>query len=371
MSRLRSARLPAVVSFLSEITIVTISIYLPLRAYQLGAGSFIVGLVGGSGSLVYIFAPFFMGRLSDRVGSRRLVGAGTAVIAVLCYSYTTVSAPELFIPLRIVEGVAWGAVWAPLEALYSVSGRDTFASLKTFNVSWGLGAVLAPLLGVAIVSWGGIPRALLVSSVAMALALAASLGIRGGKARPSPSAGARDLRATAALLPFAVMYGATTSTISTFFPRYAVTLGFSQLWWGAIISALLAGRLAAFFYSERMRAAVGAHGMQTGFTAAALAFPVLSILYPHGIYPMIAASFATGFFMGVVYSGTLNLMLAGPEGSRGSSAGLFESSLGLGTFAGPALAGIAASSGLWVTMAVPVASMLLALAFRAGLGGRR
>ena len=357
--------LPAVISFLSEVTIVMISIYLPYRASQLGADSLLVGLVGASGSAVYMFAPFFTGRLSDRIGPKRLLAAGASVVAGLCFVYTLVGDPMVFVALRVLEGIAWAMIWPPLEALYSVSGSDTYKSMKTFNMAWGLGAIAAPLLGSFIVDRVSVSGTLLASAVAMLLALVASLRLKGR--RPLHTVAVRQQKsrldpvATIVMLSFAMVYGVTMATFSTFFPKFATSLNLSATLWGTVLSVLLAGRLLAFIVSERVRFILGMRKTQTIFLLVATLFPVYSVLPNPDPYLLALSSLVTGLGLGLVYSATLSGMLTGPAEGRGRSAGLFESSLGFGSFIGPALAGVVASAGLWLTMVLPLVPMLGAL----------
>jgi MFS family permease len=352
-------QLPAVISFISEVTIVMISIYLPYRAFQLGADSWLVGLVGASGSVVYMFAPFLTGRLSDSVGPKRLLVMGTALITALCLSYTYVSNPIAFVGLRLFEGIGWAMIWPPLEALYSLRGTDLRRSMKLFNMAWGVGAIIAPILGSLVVGFSSVGGTLLLSAAMMLAALLVSLSIGG---RPPAHLASRerakvrlDMVTTAVLLSYTFVYGLTMTTFSTFFPKYAASLNFEVTLWGTALSAIYAGRLVAFIASERVMMAFGMKKTRTVFLLLALCFPLYSVTSHPSTSLLIISSFVTGAGFGFVYSATLVSMLSGPAEGRGRAAGLFESSLGFGSFLGPALAGAVASSGLWLTMVLPVA----------------
>jgi MFS family permease len=348
----------AFISFLSELVIVTISIYLPYRAFQLGADAVLIGLVGASGSAVYMFAPFLMGRLTDRVGPTKLVQIGTSVVTALCFVYAFIPSPLLFLPLRLVEGFGWAMVWPPLEVLSSLGGNDIKKSIRTFNMAWGSGAIVAPLVGGLIVDIVAASGTLLVSGLVMFLGLIVSLGLGGRPAGhgppPGPPKARLSLGALAPLLSFSFVYGLTMTTISTFFPRYAAGLELDAALWGTVLSSLMAGRLVAFIVSGRVLASLGPRRSQLSFLLVATAFPALSVAGGAGATSLILSSFITGGSLGIVYAATLNAMLSGPAETRGRAAGLFESVLGFGSFIGPALAGGLASSGLWLTMAFPL-----------------
>jgi MFS family permease len=363
---------PAIISFLSELTIVMISIYLPFRAYQLGADSLLVGLVGASGSVVYMFAPFFTGRLSDRVGPKKLLVIGTAIVSTLCLAYTFVGEPVAFVGLRLVEGIGWAMIWPPLEALYSVSGGDLRRSMKMFNLAWGLGAMVSPLVGSFIADGISVEGTFIASAGFMLVALLLSLTMRAGKSGHVVSVKAKGtlhLWTAATLLSYAFVYGFTMTTFSTFFPKFAASIDIELSLWGTILSAMLAGRMVAFLVSERVLGHLGLRRTRSVFLVVSLAFPVCCVLPGQSGLLLVAASFVTGGGLGFVYFSTMVDVLGGPAEGRGRAAGLFESSLGLGSFAGPAIAGALASYGLWTTMLLPAAP--IAGVFFAGLSGRR
>jgi len=342
-----------------------ISIYLPYRAFELGAGAWLAGLVGASGSVVYMFAPFLAGRLSDRFGPKRLLLLGSLMISLLCLSYTFVTVPAAFVGLRLLEGIGWAMIWPPLEALYSTSGPNLSGSLKMFNLSWGLGSVAAPILGSLIVTASSVDWTLLVSAGLMAVVVVICLGLGGGRpshaVHPEPGAARIGFRKSVVLLSNTFVYGFTITTISTFFPKYAASLDLGVALWGITLSAIYAGRLLAFFFSERVISAMGTARTRTVFLAVSMCFPICAVLLGSNVYALTAASLVTGAAFGLVYSSTLVSVLSGPTEGRGRAAGLFESSLGLGSFVGPALAGSVAGSGLWLTMALPLAPATVVL----------
>lgn len=128
---------------------------------------------------------------------------------------------------------------------------------------------------------------------------------------------------------------------------------------GLLATAMWSGILLA---SLRAHAAVARHGharVATGATLLALAAIVSMAL--HTAYAgWLAAAFALGLGGGLVWvAGESWLAEAAPAGRRGFFVGLFETSVGLGLMAGPALIPLAAALG-W---AVPVlAALLMALA---------
>jgi DHA1 family multidrug resistance protein-like MFS transporter len=353
------------ISFMSEVTVVMLSIYLPLRAYDLGADNFVVGVIGGASSAVYMIMPFTMGRLSDRVGARRILSSGAIIILALSLSYLLVSNPLELIPLRIFEGVGWSMIWPPLESLISRSGSNPYRSLAKFNMAWGVGAAAAPVLGGGIATLFEVRFTFLAASLAMLVALFFAFYTRppeeGHVNTLAQRYSAPELQRTSLLpLYFAIMYGVTTTIVTTFFPRYASLLSFSVIQWGSTIALLLVGRFLAFSMAERVRLRIGLKNMFGPFALVGIAFPAFTIIAGSNFLLASLSSFVTGLSLGFVYSATLNKIMIGPPQSRGRAAGLFESSIGLGSFFGPPAAGLLAQYGLWMTFILPLAALLLA-----------
>jgi MFS family permease len=362
------------ISFLAEITLTTLSIYIPYRAYELGASNVTVGIIGGASSIVYVVMPFVMGRLSDRIGQKRMLAAGSVTVGLLSVSYFLITNPSLFIPLRVLEGFGWSMVWPPLESLVSISSEDPYRSLANFNIAWGTGAAVAPVLGGAIVFLTKSIKYTLALSFIVAFICAMFVVL-------TPSTHGQHLElqtkrysqpnyGKTTLLPlyFSAMYGVTTQVITTFFPRYATTLSLGVLEWGSVISFFLFGRLFAFILSERVRRKIGSGNVFWIFSAFSPVFPILAMLLGRLFLLDLLTSLMTGACIGYVYSATINRMVVGPVEYRGRAAGMFESSIGLGTFLGPVLAGYIAVMGVGLTLLLPAVMMVFAVVI--GIVGR-
>ncbi|MDG6933176.1 MAG: MFS transporter [Nitrososphaerota archaeon] len=364
----------ALIAFFAEVSLTTLSIYIPYRAYNLGANNETVGIIGGASSIVYVVMPFIMGRLSDRVGQKRMLIAGTLTVSILSAGYFLITNPVLFIPLRVVEGFGWSMVWPPLESLVSTSSEDPYRGLARFNIAWGVGAAFAPIFGGVIVLATSIRFTLAMSSL-VALLGALFIGLTPAPHRAHIESQtikfSQSSRRRIPLLPlyFSAMYGVTAQIVTTFYPRYATTLNFSVLEWGTVVSLFLLGRLVAFIFSENVRKRIGLQNMFWSFSAIAVIFPISAIFVGTFFALDSLTSFLTGACIGYIYSATISKMVVGPVEYRGRAAGMFESSIGLGTFLGPAVAGYVAVGGLSLTLALPALMMILAAMI--GIAGRR
>jgi MFS family permease len=159
-------------------------------------------------------------------------------------------------------------------------------------------------------------------------------------------------------LYFTGMYGITINVITTFFPKYASLNSLTVVEWGSIISSLMLARLIAFILAERIRRRISVKNMFALFSFASIVFPFAATIVSSNFLILVITSALTGFSLGLVYSAALNKVMIDSFGGKGMAAGLFESSIGIGSFLGPILAGVVAMNNLWAFLLVPLATML-------------
>jgi len=350
----------SLLSFLSEVTVVSLAIYLPYRAFQLGANNVTAGIIGGASSIVYMFMPFAMGKLADRFGAKNIFLLGTILLFLTSFSYFLLSNLNLIILMRVIEGIGWAMIWPPLEAMVSSESSTVYANLAKFNISWGLGAALAPTLGAIIEHELSIKYTLLFASICMFIAslLASTLNKTIPNIKNHVNSNKNNRHPILYPLYFTGMYGITINVITTFFPKYASLNSLTVFEWGSIISSLLLARLIAFILAERIRQRISIKNIFALFSFVSIVFPFTAIIFSSNFLILIISSALTGFSLGLVYSATLNKVMIDSFGGKGVAAGLFESSIGIGSFLGPILAGVIATNNLWSFLLVPLATML-------------
>jgi len=350
----------SILSFLSEVSVVSLAIYLPYRAFQLGANSVTVGIIGGASSIVYMFMPFAMGRLADKFGAKNIFLLGSILLFFTSFSYFLLTSLDLIILMRVFEGVGWAMVWPPLEAMVSSEHSIMYRNLAKFNISWGLGAALAPTIGSIIERESSIRYTLLFASICMLIAfmLASTLNRTYLSIESHTNSVNRGKHSLFYSLYFTGMYGIAVNVITTFFPKYASLNSLTVAEWGSIISSLLLSRLIAFILAERIRHRVDVKNMFSLFSFISIAFPFTAIIASSNFLVLSISSVLTGFGIGIVYSAALNKVMIESSGGKGVAAGLFESSIGIGSFLGPLLAGIVATNNFWTFLLIPLITMV-------------
>jgi MFS family permease len=162
----------------------------------LGAPAVVVGLVEGVAEGTSALLKYASGRLSDRVGRKRLVTTGYSLAAVGKVVVAAAGVWQVVLVGRVVDRVGKGVRSTPRDALLADDvPRHELGRVYGFHrTADTAGAVIGPLLGlVALAATGGDVRAALwVAVVPAVLSVLLTLFVRERRARPrTPSAGAQ------------------------------------------------------------------------------------------------------------------------------------------------------------------------------------
>jgi MFS family permease len=169
----------------------------------LGSDEAGVGLAMGSFSVATLLLRPWAGRWTDRHGRRALLVGGAALFAMGILGYYLVTDLVAVVALRLLLGAA--------EALYFVAGFAALAdlappgrageALSLNSLALYVGIATGPLLGEALLRWGGFDLAW-AGAVALA-ALATALATRVPETRPTidPGAAPGTLLHRAAIVP--------------------------------------------------------------------------------------------------------------------------------------------------------------------------
>ncbi len=126
-----------------------INIAAPLMAISLGASSLSLGILGSSLSVSYISLCFFFAKLSERWHRKNLLLLGSLayVATSLLFSFSS-QIYHLYLA-RLLMGIAGAMFWPILQAWIAdkESKRTLVRRMALFNVSWGTGATVGPLIG--------------------------------------------------------------------------------------------------------------------------------------------------------------------------------------------------------------------------------
>jgi len=275
----------------------------PNYLLRLGMNSFLIGviLVVYNASLSLTFLP--SGRLSDRLGRRPLIVAGSSLLALSTLLLSLTRQAETTVLAVIGQGIGLGLLVPSGNALISdvVSGKGSGLAFAMYQIATLSAAVVGSFAAGALAMSIGFPTMFLLSAtVAGSTAIIGYLTVPEtitGKVSGYASAVTESLRSSiegtarilqsnrelALLTGALVMHAIGFSIISIFIPLYAekgIHLDISQV--GIVMSVWNAGIVVAQIPSGRMTDRIGAR-------------------------PMLLAHFVLSSFIWIIYAWSWNL----------------------------------------------------------------
>lgn len=360
--------------------------------------NFFSGLSASAIAITYMFSPVVLGRLSDRLGRKTALQVATAGTLSIAGGYVAVIVMARLDPaawilvmimvLRAMEGVFNGLFWPVLQASVSdasafipcsedVLGAITRKGMSTYNAGWNGGVLAGQLVLSLFIGLGLLDECLMImpvvaQSVNVCLAVVAFkvMNVNGdgeGSTRSTqetavriPNGHAREARARNAgvilALVFIFLYGFSLGGLATTTTNLFKAKGIALLVGIAESVRLVLQGVGVSKIELRKRFLAPQVVVVLAGLAAIMA--VMSTLaendIPIGWFLVLLG--AGGLLFGIVYSEAINMIARDGAGrKRGFLMGLFESSIGIGFFSGPLLAG-------YLTQEVSYSASYLAIA---------
>jgi len=344
-------------AFLADIVLGAMSATFSIHAHASGLDPVSIGTLASAGGLVSLSVTIPVGLLSDRIGRKRVIGAGHTLFALsmallaVAGSFWTLMAGRILFALGSVSVFQTGT--ARLGDITPPRLRHTAFGLLSTCMGLGFGA--GPLLGGFLTDLlGHLPTYLLVSAVGIGALAIVFRALRGGtirgESRPGVLRGLRQgfseiLRSSDILLvTFAnMMAGVTfTGTIGTFLPLYGRELAISQTSIGAMfalrswVSAL--GRIPASVAVRRVRNHVY---LLVGLFAEAACMFLLWSAKGQGTILLVLACEGLAY-AGFMVAGQTYLAARTTESNRGTVGGIYAMASSLAGTISPFVLGVVA-----------------------------
>jgi MFS family permease len=342
-----------------------VSPILPLLAQTFSAGALVIGLSFSAFPLARMLVGPAVGRLSDRIGRKRLLVLGLIGFFAVSLLYVIAQSIWQFALFRFLQGGASMLV-TPIAQAYvgdvTPPGKEG-RTINAFYISMFFGMGIGPLLGGVLTEQWGFRAAFLamgaLSFVALLLVLwtvPADAGRPSGPRHRSPPTTLRTILrrdAVKALLLYFATRGLWRQGFNAFFPLWAAgTLGFSEAAIGIVLSTyLFSGALLqlpfgylADRWPRRLQVAIGS----VGAPLLLLAVPYLSSVPQFALL-----TFAIGALSALSRASMLAIRTAmGRVHGMGTLAGLHGAAFASGQMLGPTAFG-AIADGLGLAAAFP------------------
>ncbi|MBN2149869.1 MAG: MFS transporter [Candidatus Lokiarchaeota archaeon] len=349
---------------------------------RLGVEDWIIGVLGSSYGVSYMFSAAAFGHVSDKIGRRRsllITSAGFSAVSAILVAFPNVIA--LLVIGQVAIGLLYGFWWSSIEAYISenTAGADHQRKVNNFCISWSLGYMMGPFLGPLLSLIGAVYSFSLLLAFSIANLVVINCFIRPVARSPINSAqgmpqdvarvngqGAGNLAIPSAILILLIfIYAFTKSFFIGLFPDIAISrIGFSEVETSEIGLAFGLARTAAFVIQNRMRSKSIALRVAI---ALLLSLTCYLFLLTTDFPSYLVFVSVMGVFSGMLYTTTLELLLQLNEQRKGRTAGFFEASIGIGTFLSPVIGssvlgfGYAASYAAVATVSTAIATIAIAL----------
>jgi MFS family permease len=366
---------------LGDILVSTNIFFLPILAVEVGGDILEVGVVGGASYAVYAFMPFVMGRYSDRFRSKyRLLLLSFSIITVVSLVYAFASNPYELIAARLFEGIGWSMVWPVLQSGLVHLPGDKKRILSVYNSVWAATYASGPLIAGFLASLGSIRYVFYLTTLVAASGSILNLmfynvetetetetsnsetdqRIELDQSSTPPNKG--DLRRYFLAVVVAAMAVGTTLT---FFGPYARSVGMPVFILGLVSAGYGFGRFVFFLLSVsgRFRSKI-LHPQFKDALIVCLLTLISALCVSFLVGDRIGGiSFLAFLTIGSSYAVVVTIVQAitvaeAPGSQTGAIAGMLESSVGIGTFFGPVLAGALAKYFLISPFYVPIFPMI-------------
>jgi MFS family permease len=347
----RDVALVSVAIFLMDASHSTVIPIFPGFARGLGASLSMLGSYDSVAAVFMLLLSIPLGRLSDRIGRKRMILPGMLLFALVPLTYLLASSPLHLYPVRLGLSLGIGLIFGNGFLLMSEVAEPEFRNTAQgiYMASMGLGFTVGPLIGGFTAKLYGVGTSFTISSalaVAGVLILSMVTERRGTELRQE-RVGPRlsDLLADTRIIASGVanyvnnlMYVAVT----LFFPVYGVKIGFDE----AQVGIGLTSRGLA---STIVRLPVGAltrHVKALNLMLLGLAFSAAMVFGVSGSTTLVLVTALMGL-QGVAYgvyltSGNVYVSEEAPEEMRGTAMAVYSMFGNVSGVVNPLLLGVIA-----------------------------
>ena len=324
---------------------------------QLAADYSQVGLIGTVNFLPYMFAPFFVGILLDRLNKSYVLLSGILLNVFSIFILSSVQSTLEVMLYRALAGVAHALFWPSSEVLISINSSAPDRRVKNISVfiaAWVLGFMVGPLIGKLILNAFDYYALFQLAAATMAVGIVPSVLLRsyGWPAvqkdlevvRASSVEVAKEIanhpRLAGVILYYAITFGVVLAVYPAYMSDASLTtedieimfffFGISRF---ATLLLLLVTRISR--YGE-LALALAVSATAVGMIISFSSTSVLSFAVSIALFGL-----STSIFYPVSFS---LVTMDTPSGHVGSKLGVYNTLFGAGWMAGPIVAGFASDA---------------------------
>lgn len=320
------------VNFLSQVSIASSLLFIPVFAKEIGASDVEVGLIASAYSFSTFIASMIFGRLADFYDRKFILLSGLLLSALFFSAQCFVTTPLQLLLVRALIGFSIGIFPAALVT-YAYERSRNVGSFSAFgSLGWAFGQLMA---GIIVIYHGIFAFGALLFFLAFLIVIREQIPLQKLKrARGSLKIIQQNFSIYFAF--FVRHVGA--SAVWLVFPIYLSELGISKFWIGVIY---FMNSFLQFVIMQRIERFNPNLLLSTGTIFSGFAF-LLYALATH-VYEFLAIQLLIAIGWSAMYVGSLRLVLEGNV-EKNSSAGFLNSTIYLSTIIGSLLGGIIAEN---------------------------
>jgi MFS family permease len=316
---------------------------IPLVIRDAGGSPATIGQIASIYFLSFTLFTPFLGRLVDRVGSKKIIITGLSVYALAVFLMAFSPSPFYFYLIRIFQGVGTACLFAPTESAINVlsSPEKRASNMGLYGLVFAIGFALGPGLGTYLFSFHrAIPfifgaASSLVGVVVMAMCYEdVPIPIQSSKARLHEFLGVIRIPLIAGLC-----YAVVEVSIGSFLSLYLDYLGFKGAALGLAFTFFAIGGIISPYPAGKMADKIG---KKPSLYLLGILLSVITFCYnltPNYI-AIVALTFGIGIVAGGVYPIALSMIgdLVPPD-RMGTANATFSFLYGVGSILGPVVTG--------------------------------
>lgn len=323
---------------------------------QLAADYSQVGLIGSLNLLPYMFAPFFVGILLDRLNKSYVLLAGILLNVFSIFILSSVQSTLELMLYRALAGVAHALFWPSSEVLISINSSAPDRRVKNISVfiaAWILGFMVGPLIGNLILNAFDYYALFQLAAATMAVGIVPSVLLRsyGWPAvqkdlevvRASSIEVAKEIanhpRLAGVILYYAITFGVVLAVYPAYMSDASLTTQDIEIMFFLFGISRFATLMLLVTRISRYGDLALALAVSTTAVGMIISFSSTSVL-------SFAVSIALfGLSTSIFYPISFSLVtMDTPSGHVGSKLGVYNTLFGAGWMAGPLLAGFASDA---------------------------
>jgi MFS family permease len=313
-----------------------------------------VGLIGTANYLPFMFAPFFIGILLDRLNKSYVLLSGIILNVFSILMLSTVQSTLEVVLYRTLAGVAHALFWPSSEVLTSInsSSGSRVRNISMFIGAWILGFMIGPLIGKLILNLFDYYALFQLAAATMAVAIVPSILLRSygwpgvqntQEVRASSVQVFREITNHPKLAGVILYYAITFGVVLAVYPAYMRDASLTTediemmfFFFGISRFATLLLLVAKISRYSELALALAVSATAVGMIISFLSPSILSFAVSIALF---------GFSTSIFYPISFSLVTRNtPSEHVGSKLGVYNSLFGIGWTAGPIMAGLASDA---------------------------